>query len=65
MYNYLQQLFTCQAVESVIVLPKGVKSPGCEKTDKEYFMTAGAKGEDIWELHVNFLCLFWLGVHPS
>ncbi|KAJ7358993.1 Transducin (beta)-like 3 [Desmophyllum pertusum] len=38
-----------EGIESVVMLPKGVNCPGCEDKEKEYFITAGSKGQlRVW-----------------
>ncbi|XP_058940240.2 transducin beta-like protein 3 isoform X1 [Pocillopora verrucosa] len=47
-----------EGVESVITLPKGSNCPGCKNKEKEYFMTAGSKGQlRVWSFR-DGKCVF-------
>ena len=45
-------MLNLQGIESLIMLPRGADFPGCEDEDKEYFVSAGSKG--------NPICIFQL-----
>ncbi|PFX26688.1 Transducin beta-like protein 3 [Stylophora pistillata] len=47
-----------EGIESVITLPKASSCPGCKDKEKEYFMTAGSKGQlRVWSFQ-DGKCVF-------
>lgn len=47
-----------EGIESLIMLPRGTDCPGCEDKDKEYFVSAGSKGQlRVWSA-VDGRCVF-------
>ncbi|KAL9962409.1 hypothetical protein ACROYT_G031510 [Oculina patagonica] len=47
-----------EGVESVVTLPQGTNCPGCEDKEKEYFITAGSKGQlRVWSFQ-DGKCVF-------
>jgi len=47
-----------EGVESVIMLPKGINCLGCDDKEKEYFITAGSKGQlRVWSIE-DGKCVF-------